>query len=65
MRRHAAPPEDPDRLIIDVFDQEGGYQGTLPDEAPWPAVVTRDGRAVVLETDELDIQSFVVYRVER
>lgn len=65
VRRHAAPPEDPDRLVIDVFDQEGRYEGTLPDDAPWPAVVTRGSRAVVLETDELDIQTFVVYRVER
>ena len=65
VRRHAAPLEDPDRLIIDVFDQDGEYEGTLPDDAPWPAVVTRSGRAVVLEADELDIQTFVVYRVER
>ena len=65
VRRHAAPPEDPDRLVTDVFDQEGEYYGTLPDDAPWPAILTRDGRAVVLETDELDIQRFVVYRVER
>ena len=65
VRRHAAPPEDPDRLVIDVFDHEGAYHGTLRDDAPWPALVTRDDRAVVLETDELDIQTFVVYRVER
>ncbi|WP_419167582.1 hypothetical protein [Candidatus Palauibacter sp.] len=64
-RRHAAPLSEPDRFVTDVFDPDGVYQGTLPEGAPWPATFTADGRVVALETDELDIQSFVVYSVGR
>ncbi len=55
----------PDRFVTDVFDPDGVYQGTLPEGAPWPATFTADGRVVALETDELGIQSFVVYSVGR
>ena len=65
VRRHAAPLSEPDRFVTDVFDSDGLYQGTLPEGAPWPATFTADGRVVALETDELDIQSFVVYSVGR
>ncbi|WP_420632643.1 hypothetical protein [Candidatus Palauibacter sp.] len=65
VRRHAAPLSEPDRFVTDVFGPDGVYQGTLPESAPWPATFTADGRVVALETDELDIQSFVVYSVGR
>ena len=65
VRRHAAPLSEPDRFVTDVFDPDGVYQGTLPEGTPWPATFTADGRVVALETDELGIQSFVVYSVGR
>ncbi|WP_420449926.1 hypothetical protein [Candidatus Palauibacter sp.] len=65
VRRHAAPLSGPDRLVTDVFDPEGAYRGTLPEGSPWPATFTADGRVIALETDELEIQSFVVYSVGR
>jgi len=65
VRRHAAPLSEPDRFVTDVFDSDGDYRGTLPEDAPWPAIFTPDGRLVALEADELDIQSFVVYEIGR
>lgn len=65
VRRHAAPLSEPDRFVTDVFDPGGAYRGTLPEGSPWPATFTADGRVIALETDELDIQSFVVYSVGR
>lgn len=64
-RRHAASLSEPDRLVVDVFDSDGVYRGTLPEASPWPATFTADGRMVALEVDDLGIQSYVVYSIDR
>ncbi len=49
---------------IDVFAADGTYLGTLPPDSPWPSAFLDDGTMLSLETDELDLQSVVRYRIE-
>lgn len=45
---------------VDVFDREGRYLGTLPAGSPFPIGFLPDGRILVVEEDELDVQRLVV-----
>jgi len=45
---------------IDVFDREGRYLGTLPAGSPFPIAFLPDGRILVAEKDELDVERLVV-----
>ena len=51
--------------IVDVFDAEGEYLGTLPAGAPEPAAFLANGDLVAIEKDELDVERIAVYRVGR
>lgn len=51
--------------IIDIFDAEGVYQGTLAPDSPFPAAFTPAGEIVAIERDAMDIDHLVVYRVHR
>jgi hypothetical protein len=48
---------------IDVFDPDGRYVGTLPATAPFPIGFLPDGRILVSEIDEVDVQRLVVTRL--
>jgi hypothetical protein len=48
---------------IDVFDGDGDYLGTLPASAPVPVAVIGLDRFAAIESDELDVDRLVVYRV--
>lgn len=50
-------------VVVDVFSADGEYLGTLPEGAPWPAAFLPDGRLIAIETDELDVQRLVGYRM--
>lgn len=50
---------------IDVFDAEGVYVGTLPAETPLPLHFLPDGRALLVERDEMDVQRMVVASIRR
>lgn len=60
--RRDAGPERP--APIDLFDRDAGYLGTLPEGSPFPVLVLGD-RLAAIETDELDVDRLVVYRVDR
>ena len=62
VRRGSVKGEDP---IVDVFDGDGTYLGTLPPGSPYPATFLPDGSVVAIERDEMDIDRLVVYRVQR
>jgi hypothetical protein len=62
VRRGAVKGETP---IIDVFDAEGAYLGTLPAGSPFPAAFTPEGNVVAIERDDMDVDRLVVYRVRR
>lgn len=49
---------------IDLFDPDGRYIGTLPEGSPFPIGFLPDGRILVSETDELDVQRLVVRTVQ-
>ena len=49
---------------IDLFGLDGDYLGTLEGLA-MPAAFPSEDRIAVIETDELDIERIVVYRVTR
>lgn len=51
--------------LIDLFDAEGVYRGTLPPDLPFPAAFTPAGDVVSIESDELDVDRLVVYRIDR
>lgn len=53
-----------DHRVIDVFDPDGAYVGTLPEGTPFPAAF-RGGDVVAVERDELDIPRVTVYRIAR
>ena len=53
-----------DASPIDIFDPEGVFVGTLPEDSPFPIGFLPDGRILVSETDELDVQRLVVRTVE-
>lgn len=48
---------------IDVFAPDGRYLGTLPPGAPWPVAFPGPGRIAAIETDALDVDRVVVYRL--
>lgn len=48
---------------IDVFAADGEYLGTLPEGTPFPAAFRSADEALVVERDELDVPSLVVYRM--
>jgi hypothetical protein len=60
-RDWTAPGEHP----IDIIAPDGSYVGTLPSDVEYPVAFTSAGHAVVIETDDLDVQRLVIYRVER
>lgn len=45
---------------IDLFRADGEYLGTLPPGTPLPIGFLPDGRALVVETDEMDVQRLAV-----
>ena len=49
---------------IDIFNPEGQYVGTLPYDAPFPVGFLPDGRILVSERDELDVERLVVRSAE-
>ena len=51
--------------IVDVFDAEGEYLGTLPAGSPEPAAFLANGDLVAIEKDDLDVERIAVYRVSR
>lgn len=51
--------------MIDVFDAEGSYLGTLPPDSPFPVAFLPDGALLAIERDEMDIDRLVIYRVHR
>lgn len=52
-----------DAAGVDVFAPDGGYLGTLPGTAPFPALSLPGDRIASIVTDELDVQRLVIYRV--
>lgn len=50
---------------IDAFAADGEYLGTLPEGTPWPAAFRSAEEALVVERDELDVPSVVIYRVRK
>ena len=60
-RDWTTPGEHP----IDIIAPDGAYLGTLPPEVEYPVAFTAGGHAVVIETDDLDVQRLVVYRVDK
>ena len=62
VRRRAIKDEP---RIIDLFDAEGVYLGTLPSDSPFPAAFGPSGDVVAIEKDEMDIDHLVIYRIER
>lgn len=49
---------------IDVFRADGEYLGTLPPGAPMPIGFAPDGRALTVETDEMDVERLVIGRYQ-
>ena len=63
VRRQDPVDEDNDGRI-DVFDPEGSYVGTFPNDGlRMPRAFGPDGLVAYWETDEMDIPSVVVYRL--
>jgi hypothetical protein len=54
--------EDP--KPIDIFDSQGRYLGTLPEDAPFPVGFLPDGRVLFSEKDEWDVERLAVKTVE-
>jgi hypothetical protein len=52
-----------DSAGVDVFAGDGGYLGTLPATAPYPAVSLPGDRIAGIVTDALDVQRLIIYRV--
>ena len=50
---------------IDIFDNSGVYEGTLPAGTPFPLVFLGNDRFGGAETDATDISRLVVFRVHR
>ncbi len=49
----------------DVFAPDGAYVGTLPLSVPFPAAFLHDGRILVIEADEADVERLMAYRIVR
>ena len=48
---------------VDVFSPDGEYRGDPATEMPFPTAFLPDGRAVVIERDNMDIERVVLYSV--
>lgn len=48
---------------VDIFDPDGRYLGTLPDGSPFPVGLLPDGRILVSEKDQMDVERVVVRTV--
>jgi len=46
--------------LIDVFDGQGAYEGTLPEGTPFPVAFLSDGRIAVVQTDSMDVPRLLV-----
>ena len=53
----------PEPTPTDVLAADGTYLGTLPAEAPFPIGFLPDGRVLAVETDALEVERLVVYRI--
>jgi hypothetical protein len=53
-----------DESATDIFDPSGRYRGTVVGMPFFPAGFTPGGDVLVVETDALDVQRLVVYRIE-
>lgn len=58
-----APPGE--EASIDVLSLEGDYRGTLASGFPFPDAFLDDGRMVVIEEDDLGLESVAVYALRR
>lgn len=54
----------PEPTPTDIVAPDGTYLGTLPASAPYPIGFLPDGRALVAETDDVDVTRLVIYQVE-
>lgn len=54
-----------DPAAIDIFDETGAYQGTLPPGTPFPLVFLNDNLFGAAEIDAVDIGRLVVYEILR
>lgn len=50
--------------VIDIFDAEGTFLGTLPAASPFPIGFLPDGRMLAAEKDDLDVERLVIRTVE-
>ena len=55
--------ETPGEFLIDVLDATGAYVGSLPGDAPFPALFRGTEEFVVVEKDDFDVPHVVVYRI--
>jgi hypothetical protein len=51
--------------LIDIFDANGVYRGTLPPDSPFPVAFMPSGDPLVIERDSNDIDRVVLYRIDR
>jgi hypothetical protein len=58
-------PIPDDDLANDIFDADGEYTGTLPEDSPFPVVFPGDNRIGYVDTDSLYGQRLVVARIAR
>ena len=59
--QRGGPRTDP--VVIDLFDRDGNYLGTLPDGSPMPITFMPNGDIVATSKDvESDVDRLVVYR---
>ena len=56
---------EPERELIDVFDAEGQYVGTLPAGTPLPVLFVGPNMVAIVRTDSLDVQRLDLMRVLR
>jgi hypothetical protein len=54
----------PEPTPTDILSADGTYLGTLPAEMPFPIGFLPDGRILAVETDALEVERLVVYRIE-
>jgi len=54
----------PEPTPTDILARDGRYLGTLPAEAPYPIGFLPDGRVLAVDTDALEVERLVVYRID-
>jgi hypothetical protein len=57
------PTEEPN--VVDIFDRDGAYAGTLARDAPAPVAFPSPDRVVGLETDDLGVRVLTSWRIRR